>query len=171
VGSRRLGSAEFRSILWLLPVSLTIHNVEEWIWLPGWSTEVGLFESPVSPAAFRFALVVVTAAGWLVAILAAGAEKGSLRVYALVGAAAVLLLNVIFPHLLATVVLGTYAPGVASAVLVNSWASVLILRAAVRDGYATRKGVVVATAWTALILVPGVAASFWVGGILEASCT
>ena len=39
---QRLRDARFRSVLWLLPIALTLHNVAEWIWLPGWAEGAGL---------------------------------------------------------------------------------------------------------------------------------
>jgi len=115
----------FRSVVWFLPLAFTLHNVEEWIWMPGWSG--GLFQSPVSGTAFRFALVVLTLAGWGIAFLASRSRAEGPAVYAAVALAAIMLLNVVFPHVLATLVLQRYAPGVVTAFVINAWVSPLVV--------------------------------------------
>lgn len=77
-----------------------------------------------------------------------------------------MLLNVLLPHVLATVVMRRYAPGVVTAVLLNLPVNALLLRRALAEGELTRRAV----AWGAAVVVPTVAASlpvlFRVGRLL-----
>lgn len=141
----------FRSGVWLLAAALTVHNAEELIFFPEWT---------------RPALAVVTVAMWVVAALAAGAPPRSKRAYAAVAAAGILGLNVLFPHLLATIVLREYAPGVVTAVLVNSWVAALVVRAALREGIATPRGSVKATGVAIAVVVICLPGLFWIGAML-----
>lgn len=162
---RRWLDAPFRTTVWLLPVAATLHNLEEWIWQPAWSPEG--FSPPVGAFEFRFAVAVVTAGFWIVAFRAARREPTPLAVHAAVAAAGILLLNVAFPHVLATLWFRSYAPGVVTAVLVNAWAAPLVLRAALRSGGVTPRGACTATAIACLLLPPALVLVFWLAGVLE----
>jgi hypothetical protein len=137
------GQSSFRALVIWLAVAYTIHNLEEWIWQPGWAPAG--FEPPVGAFAFRFALVVVTASAWIVAWYASRAAPTRLAVRAGVAAAGILLLNVPFPHVLATIWFGQYAPGVVSAVAINLWLTMLVLRAALREGRVSPREAVLST--------------------------
>jgi hypothetical protein len=54
--------------IWMFPIALTLHNLEEAIWLPAWSQRAGFWNSPVDATEFRVA-------GALLAILAYGAAR------------------------------------------------------------------------------------------------
>lgn len=104
----------------LLGTALTLHDLEEAVGYPFARPKVLELWPGAPPAeAFWIALALVTAAGVLAALwaglgAASGAKTGVLR-----GIAVVLLANVLVPHVPAAIVLGGYAPGVATAVLVN----------------------------------------------------
>lgn len=157
-------NAPFQRIVWLLPVAFTLHDLEEWIWQPVWSPEG--FRSPVAPFAFRFAIVAVTLAAWLIAFFAARGRPRGPAVYAAVAAAGILLLNVLFPHVLATLFFCRYAPGVVTAVGLNLWVSPLVLRAALRSGVATRRGSALATAVGCGVMLVCLPLLFWLGSLL-----
>ena len=95
----------------------------------------GCPHGPKRSTEFRFALTVLT-------VLAAGASalanlqgKESLGAYLLCGYALAMLLNVALPHVLATLIMRSYAPGTATAVLFNLPVTVALLRRALMDGY------------------------------------
>ena len=50
-------------LLFLLGFSL--HNIEEALWLPAWSKHARKYHKEVSPNEFRFAVIIVTAIGYL----------------------------------------------------------------------------------------------------------
>jgi hypothetical protein len=72
---------------------------------------------------------------YLVADLASIGGKGSVGSYLLAGYALAMLLNVVFPHVLATIALRRYAPGTATTVLLNLPLRVLLLSMAIQEGY------------------------------------
>jgi hypothetical protein len=132
---RDLRSLDFREIEWLFPFVLTLHNAEEAIWLPEWSKRVGSWFRPVAPGVFRFAVVVVTLLVYVLTWLSANSGKQSVWTYLVFGSIAVALVNVLIPHLAATIVQRSYMPGVATAVLLNLPVMSLLVVLAVREGY------------------------------------
>jgi Protein of unknown function with HXXEE motif len=49
---------DFYYLIWAFPLVITIHNLEEAIWLPGWSESTGRWYHTVEPGEFRFAVAV-----------------------------------------------------------------------------------------------------------------
>lgn len=148
---------------WLFPVAITLHNLEEAIWLPAWSKHAGKWHRPVSPSAFRFAVAVLTVLAFIVTVWSAKAGPGSVGTYLLTGCALAVLLNVLVPHLLATVALRRYMPGLGTAIALNLPVTVMLLRRAFAEGYVrfprfTYFGVLVCVA-----LVASIPALFKVG--------
>jgi hypothetical protein len=125
----------FVELRWLIPVAVTLHNLEEAIWLPAWSHHAGKWHRPVGPSAFRFAAAVFTALTFLVTIWSAIAGPESAASYLLAGFALAMLLNVLVPHLLATVVMRRYVPGLATAIALNLPITVMLLRCTFAEGY------------------------------------
>ena len=109
----------FSLLVWLFAIAITIHNFEEAIWLPAWSKKAGFFHHPVGIFEFRFAVTVLTLLAYIMAYLSMTGGKGSIGAYLVSGYALAMLLNVIFPHLLATLVMQRYAPGTATAIVLN----------------------------------------------------
>jgi hypothetical protein len=110
----------------LLLVAVGLHNLEEGLAYPLMRDQIAAaladlrlaWWSP-SPAAFGLALTGLTLAvaamiGW-----AASGKRTSAKVWALRLTAMVLLANIVLPHLPAAIALGGYAPGVATALIVN----------------------------------------------------
>lgn len=119
---------EFAQLVWLFAAAVTIHNLEEAIWLPNWSKDAGRYHVPVSAKQFRFAVLALTLAAWAVA---AWSAAGSLLAdYLVAGYALAMLVNVVFPHLAATLAMRRYAPGTTTAVLFNLPVTALLLQQA-----------------------------------------
>lgn len=143
---------------WLFPVAITLHNLEEAIWLPAWSKQAGKWHRQVSPSAFRFAVAVLTVLAFIVTIWSAKAGPESAGAYLLAGCALAVLLNVLVPHLLATVALRRYMPGLGTAIALNLPVTIMLLRRAFAERYVRFPtfayfGVLVCLAIVALILV------------------
>ncbi len=79
--------------------------------------------------------LLLTVLAYLVAYLATSSDKGSAGSYLLAGYALAMLLNVLFPHVLATIIMRRYAPGTATALLLNLPITVLLLSTAIRASY------------------------------------
>ena len=91
-----------------------------------WHAGVGAFE-------FRFAVAVLTAFAWIVTWLSLLGGPGSLGAYLLGAYAAAMAINVVLPHLAASIALHRYAPGLATALLLNAPVCTWILYAGVRS--------------------------------------
>ena len=95
----------------LLAAAVSVHNLEEAVWLPRFPHPKWL---PLAPSAFafRFAAAVVALAFWALA----GALAAGLALHAvLAGLALVMIFNAIVPHLALTLALRRYHPGLATA--------------------------------------------------------
>lgn len=104
---------------WLFAFGVVVHNAEEALFLPAWSALAGRWHAPVGATPFRFAVAVLSAAVLLAAWLASAGGPQSFGAYFLTGYALAMVLNVLVPHLAATVALRSYAPGTATAALLN----------------------------------------------------
>jgi hypothetical protein len=126
----------FRQLQWLFPIAITIHNLEEAIWLPGFVAAHGS-ELPwtVEPAEFRFALAVLTAAAWIVTYLSWRTGPQSVWAYLLFGYIVAMLVNVVVPHIPAAIIFRAYVPGVITAVVVNFPVLAFLSFRAIRDRY------------------------------------
>ncbi len=121
----------FNLFAWLFAAGLTIHNLEEAIFLPAWSRTAARWHAPIGAAEFRFAVVVLTLSAYVCAGLStAGSMVGT---YLLCGYSLAMFLNVFIPHLAATAVMRRYAPGTATAVCCNLPITVLLIRRAVAE--------------------------------------
>ncbi len=116
-------------------LSVTTHNMEEALLLPAWSQTAGKWHHPVGTREFRFAVVVLTILAYLAVLMAAMQGKESIGAYFLSGYALAMLLNVVFPHVMATAVTRRYAPGTLTALLLNLPVTVLLIRQSLLEGY------------------------------------
>ncbi|MGP0093179.1 MAG: HXXEE domain-containing protein [Xanthobacteraceae bacterium] len=125
----------FEMIAWLFVLSVFAHNFEEAIWLPAWSRSAGRWHVAVTNREFRFAVAVLTALAAIAASLVTLQGKGSVGAYLVSGYALAMLLNVFFPHLLATLALRRYTPGATTAVLVILPVTTILIWRALSENY------------------------------------
>ncbi len=113
-------------LLFLLGFSL--HNLEEALWLPQWSKHARKYHKEVSKNEFSFTVIIVTAIGYLLTFqYFIFAPSSSLSRYVYLGFILMMVANVIFPHLIATLVLKKYAPGTITGLLLNAPLGIYIL--------------------------------------------
>lgn len=117
---------DFASLSLLFAAAVTVHNLEEAIWLPGWSKHAGRYHVPVTARQFRFAVLALTLLAW--AVVGWSALGSSFADYLVSGYALAMLVNVVFPHLAATFAMRRYAPGTVTAVLFNLPVTALLLQ-------------------------------------------
>lgn len=157
----------YRNLLWLFPIVVTLHNAEEAIWLPGWSKRAVLWHSRVTPGVFRFAVAVLTVLAFAVTWLSAESGKQSVWTYLAFGCMAATLANVLIPHIALTVALRSYLPGVATAVALNLPVLSLLVVLAIREGYVSGWKAAAYSVGLAGLLIAAIPALFKMGRALN----
>jgi hypothetical protein len=157
----------YDQLRWLFALALTIHNLEEAVWLPKWSHQAGRWHPKVSPLQFRFAVVVLTLLAYGITLWSYWGEKGSLGDYLLTGYALVMLLNAFIPHLVATIVLRRYAPGLITALCLNAPVTFLLLSRALEEGYVSWEPFLISSAVFIIAILGIIPVLFRVGHHLE----
>ena len=150
-------------LAWLFVLVVALHNLEEAIWLPAWSQAAGRWHCPVGNSEFRFAVVVLTLLAAGAAGLATLQGKGGLGAYLVTGYALAMLVNVLFPHLLATLVLRRYVPGTATAVLLNMPVTIALLESSIREGYIELGAFAIYGSLVVVGIVSSIPLLFWIG--------
>lgn len=120
MGSLIFGSVEGREdmdSLWIFfLVAITLHNIEEAVWLPKWSQNASKFHKKVDSSEFIFAVIVITMLAYLAAFLFVAYPHSWILKDIYFGFLGAMILNSLFPHLIGTVVLKKYAPGLVTGI-------------------------------------------------------
>lgn len=139
-------------------LGFTLHNIEEAIWLPEWSKYAKKFHQPVERNQFVFAVIVISIIGYLLTIIEIlDNNSGSIWSYVYLGFVGMMGLNAIMPHLVATILLKKYAPGLITAFLLNLPISIIIITRYVNAGinvYFVILAIVIVSAVVLLSLKP-----------------
>lgn len=128
---------QFRKVQWLFPVAVMLHNLEEAISMPGWAARHAA-QLPVQPpgaAKIRFGLVLLTLLAFVVTYFSGRKGRESIWAYLMFGGVVAMLLNVFVPHVPATLIFGSYTPGVATAVVINFPLMSILAIQMVREGW------------------------------------
>jgi hypothetical protein len=123
------------TVTWLFTAGVLAHNAEEVLYLPAWSVGAGRWHARVGQTEFRVAVAILSAALVGIVVAASVAGPGSLPAYLLSGYALAMVLNVLAPHLVATVATRRYMPGTATAILFNLPLGCLLLKRALSENY------------------------------------
>jgi len=123
----------FNNLLWLFALAVTLHMIEELLWLPAWSQDAGRWHTPVGLREFAFATAVMLLFLYTITYLASSAAPESVTIYLVCGLALLMLFNILLPHLGATITQRRYAPGLATSLLFILPAASLLLWRAFRD--------------------------------------
>lgn len=148
---------------WLFTIGVLAHNAEEALLLPSWSRQAGRWHRPVSDNQFRFSVSVLSAALLILMSAASFSMPRSVAAYLITGCAFTVLLNVAAPHLVASIAMGKYMPGTATAVLLNLPLGGVFLYRALADGYVDPRSFVWSGPLTALSIVASIPALFALG--------
>jgi len=140
----------------LFLLGFTLHNLEEALWLPQWSKHARKYHKEVTQNEFTFAVIIVTAIGYLLTFqYFIFASSSSFSKYVYLGFILIMVANVIFPHLIATVVLKKYAPGTITGILLNAPLGIYILTRGINGtdefGFVIISGVILAIIFLLLI--------------------
>lgn len=104
--------------IWIVTAAITLHNIEEVIWLPAWSQKgTDKWRRPVDASEFRFAVTVLTGLLFFIALLASIFGTTSIWNYLFAAYALGQSINILMPHLVTTIVSRKYAPGLLTGLL------------------------------------------------------
>lgn len=117
----------FSASLWLFTVAVTLHMIEEIIWLPGWSQDAGKWHEPVTRREFGIATGIMLAYLYLIVSMALSSPVKTVGIYLVCGLALVMIVNLFIPHLGAVISQRRYAPGLASSVLLVVPSAILLI--------------------------------------------
>ena len=127
-----LPEKSLRLAVYALPFAFALHNLEELEGMEKWSHNVNSYvHAPVTTPQFGFAVGVFTILGFL---LVFSRIRTALYVPFVCGFSGMLFLNVFFPHLAASILFGSLAPGVVTGVLINAPLSAFIWQRLIKLG-------------------------------------
>lgn len=104
-------------IFWAFPIVFTIHNIEEALWLPEFSRKAGKYHQPVDTFEFVSAVVVITLMAIFITACFYAMGKQSIACYLFFAFNFGMFINVFFPHMVATIALRKYCPGLLTGIL------------------------------------------------------
>ena len=146
--------------------TISLHNLEESIWLPQWS-QLGLsMQQPVTPNEFHFAIIVVTALAYLTAFLFIVFPNAKLAQWAFSGFLGAMIFNAFFPHLIATIIMRIYAPGLLTGLLLIVPIHSIILYTLHKKKIVFFKEIIVSSIIVGLILLMLITILFKIGSVL-----
>ncbi|MBD8025157.1 HXXEE domain-containing protein [Ureibacillus sp. Re31] len=143
--------------------AITLHNLEEALWLPAWSQQVSKFHKPVGKDEFHFAVIIITSLAYLITFLFLLYPNLNLIKYMLIGFLGSMVVNAIFPHLLATILLRRYAPGVVTGILLNIPINSMIIVRFIQENEITLTGLFISTIIVGIVLLSLIPILFKVG--------
>lgn len=107
-------------LILILPFAFAIHNLEEIFGMEKWTKSIPSFiHSPVTTKQFGIAVGLFTFLGFAIIFTRNFYPTEKLYLLVVTSFAGMLFLNVFFPHLIATIYLKKYAPGIVSGLLIN----------------------------------------------------
>ncbi|SER75896.1 Protein of unknown function with HXXEE motif-containing protein [Gracilibacillus ureilyticus] len=142
--------------------AITLHNMEEALWLPKWSENAGKFQKKVKQNEFLFAVIVITSMAYLT-VFFHYVLGNMITTIILVGFLGAMVFNAIFPHLIASIILKQYAPGVVTGVLLHLPVNSYIIYHYVQADKISWVGVILATVFIGVILLSMIPVLFRVG--------
>jgi hypothetical protein len=157
---------EDKSIYILFVLAITIHNIEEALWLPAWSKYAKRFIKQIDAQEFRFALLMVTILALLVTSAFIAFPQNEITRYIYFGFLGTIMVNVIIPHLVATVVLKRYCPGLISGLLLNLPINGFIIFHALDRNIINLFEVIVSTLIVGILLLISLPLLFRIGKII-----
>ena len=115
-----LNSIPFSRLLWLVPIILTIHNIEEAPFMEGWSKRLPLKVHPtVTTRQFIIAVTFLTIVGFMLTYFGVEYLANQTGYLMVLGIQAILLFNTFIPHIATTLRFRMYSPGVITAILLT----------------------------------------------------
>jgi hypothetical protein len=150
---KREGRLSQRTVLWLIPTFLTVHNAEEAVAFARMQPHLGFalpepfatLQARLTYPAFLQALAILSVLAFILALIVTLRPRAQGAPWLLLALEAAVAINVIAHVLTAVVLFHGYGPGLGTAVLLNAPFAVYTL------GRAKREAWVSARAWRALL--------------------
>ncbi len=140
--------------LWIFfPLAITLHNLEEAVWLPKWSKYAKQFHKPIEANVFYFAVIFVTILAYLSTFLAIAFPALWLWKYVFHGFLGAMILNVIFPHLASTIILRKYSPGLITGLFLLIPVNSVILYQSVMFGHVKLSDLILSVLMVSIVLL------------------
>lgn len=149
--------------------AITLHNMEEAVWLPKWSQQASKFHKPVTPSEFHFAVFVITMLAYLSAFYFFYNQTSELAKWFFIGFLGSMIVNAIFPHLIATILMKKYAPGLLTGLFLNIPINSFIIVQIFQKSYFTWKELIISTIVVGTLLLSLIPLLFKVGGRIVSS--
>jgi hypothetical protein len=119
---------ELKTLIYLLPFAFTIHNIEEFCGMEKWTKSIPSYiHKPVTTKQFGIAVLIFSISGFVVCFTKGVYSTEEYYFNIIAGFAGMILLNVFMPHLLATIYLKKYSPGIITGLVINLPLTALIL--------------------------------------------
>lgn len=139
---------------WMFTIGVLLHNAEEAMFLPSWSTRAGKWYPPVSAVAFRVAVGVLSAIFIAITVASSLSPARSIGAYLMAGYVLAMVLNVFLPHVSAPIFTRKYMPGTATGLFLNLPLGALYLQQA----FSTKRVVLPTFYWAGPLVVLAVLA-------------
>ncbi|MGG0942926.1 HXXEE domain-containing protein [Bacillus subtilis] len=134
--------------------AITLHNIEEAIWLPEWSQQSSKFQKPVTSNEFHFAVIVITMLAYLSAFGLLYMPESDIAKWIFIGFLGFMVINAIFPHLI---------PGLLTGLLLNIPVNSLVIYQMFLKNLIVWKELIISTLVVGIILLALIPLLFKVG--------
>jgi hypothetical protein len=115
-----LNALSFEHLLWLVPVFLTIHNMEEAPFMERWYKRLPVkLPLAITTRQFVIAVTLITIGGFILTYVGVEYLANQTGYLLVLGIQAVMLLNAFIPHIVTTFRFRMYSPGVITAVFIT----------------------------------------------------
>ncbi|WP_291581595.1 HXXEE domain-containing protein [Clostridium sp. UBA6640] len=141
------------SIYLLFLFSITLHNMEEALWIPRWSRYTQKFYKQVSNDEFHFAVLVITILAYLATGLFIFFPEVLILKYFFFGFMGAMIFNVVFPHLSLTIILKKYSPGLITGVSLIMPFNILIIISSLNSSIINLNEVIISTIVVGILLL------------------
>ncbi|MFC4322450.1 HXXEE domain-containing protein [Litchfieldia salsa] len=145
-------------------IAITLHNIEEAILLPKWSQQSSRFQKTVTSGEFRFAVIIITLLAYLSACSYLYIPESNFTRWGFIGFLGSMIFNAFFPHLLATVLMKKYAPGLVTGLLLNLPINSFIIYQMFAENLIVWKELILSTLIVGIILLALIPLLFKIGG-------
>lgn len=154
-----------KKILWLIPVLLAIHNLEEALTMPEW-VEANLWKVREAIPLFNYlqfstpqlylSLLLVTVVPFILAFVCLLGELSGTKLNIMLTLQAIIFWNALAPHVSGVIVLQMYNPGTITAVLINFPFSLYLLKYLLRNKILTHKQIRIVSVLGLIVYLPAV---------------